>query len=85
MSAVDPWETGLAAVNPGAEITATSLAEVTLEARVIRCGCGDPLRIHGRNPDNSLQPCPTPRAVEEQGVIASYKRPSRWARIRGWF
>lgn len=37
--------------------------EASIEAVVVRCGCGDPLRIH---PDAA---CPTPRALENRGIV----------------
>jgi hypothetical protein len=36
----------------------------TIEAVVIRCGCGDPATIHPG------QPCPRPRRVSDLGVIS---------------
>lgn len=37
-----------------------------IEAKVIRCGCGDPLKHALKQ-----RPCPTPREIEDLGVIAS--------------
>lgn len=56
--------------------------EAEMRAVVTRCGCGDPLTIHERI-NGELQPCPTPRAVENKGRISYYhKNPLRrmaWA------
>lgn len=46
--------------------------QASVEAVVIRCGCGDPLRVH---PDG---PCPTPRAVEDLGTVAYWHRNPLW-------
>lgn len=47
----------------------------SISATVIRCGCGDP------DAHASLQlPCPSPRAVEERGVISEYRRPGLFRR-----
>ena len=49
--------------------------EASVSATVIRCGCGDPL-------SHALQqlPCPTPKAVEDRGIISYYhKNPLRRA------
>lgn len=43
-----------------------------MEAKVIRCGCGDPLRIHARNSEGALSPCPTPRQEIDLGTVAYY-------------
>lgn len=48
----------------------------SIGATVIRCGCGDP-DAHA----SQQLPCPSPRAVEERGIISEYRRPgplSRW-------
>lgn len=47
--------------------------EAEVRAVVTRCGCGDPLRLHERV-NGQLQPCPTPRAVEDRGRISYYHR-----------
>lgn len=48
-----------------ADVTASAEVEVTMTGRIIRCGCGDPLNIHGRDAEGALQPCPTPRDTSE--------------------
>lgn len=49
--------------------TAEAYGEGSIQAVVIRCGCGDPARIHpGDNP------CPTPRAMEDLGTISYWHR-----------
>lgn len=51
----------------------TSDPIATLEAVVVRCGCGDPDSHNGvRGPEG---PCPTPRAVDDLGVIARSDAP----------
>jgi hypothetical protein len=40
--------------------------KVEFSAIVMRCGCGDPK-------SHLPEPCPTPRAVEDLGVIVSRK------------
>lgn len=54
--------------------------EISIAAVVIRCGCGDPLNIHGWD-NGELLPCPKPAGSEDRGVIAYYhKNPiKRWA------
>jgi hypothetical protein len=45
------------------------VADVTMEAIVVRCGCADEAtgkRIHG----DAGRPCPTPRRIEALGEIA---------------
>ena len=59
-----------------AEQIANTEMEIDFEAKVIRCGCGDP-ESHLHPP----RPCPMPRAVEDLGVIASNRTPEsrrRW-------
>jgi len=57
------------------QVNASSVSEVSLERRVIRCGCGDPAS-HA-----ALQlPCPTPRAEEPLATMYYYRNPlRRWA------
>lgn len=40
---------------------------VEVSQQVIRCGCGDPATIH---PDAV---CPTPREIEDHGVIGTWR------------
>jgi hypothetical protein len=47
--------------------TKAKLQEASVEAVVIRCGCGDPARHRDT-------PCQQPRAIEDRGVIAYYHR-----------
>lgn len=51
--------------------------EASIQATVVRCGCGDPLNVH---PDS---PCPKPRATEDLGTVSYWhKNPIRrwlWA------
>lgn len=54
-------------------MSAESQPNGTLEAVVTRCGCGDPARIHPG------APCPTPRAIEDRGVIARFNVPRSMA------
>lgn len=49
--------------------TAQSVVEASMEAVVIRCGCGDPLSHAALD-----LPCPNPQRVESLGVIAYYHR-----------
>lgn len=52
--------------------------EVDFEVVVYRCGCGDPDSHSKLTPP---QPCPTPRAVEDLGVVATNRKPEsrrRW-------
>lgn len=62
-------------------------AQLTIAAVVTRCGCGDPLRFHGRGPNGELLPCPRPRAVEDRGVIydSRWKGEGVFARLRRWW
>lgn len=54
----------------------TGFEEASIQAVVIRCGCGDPLALHPNDP------CPTPRASENRGTISYWhKNPLRRA---GW-
>ena len=61
--------------------------QITTRAVVTRCGCGSyhrgqwvpaPVevihRAHGWLPNGNLAPCPTPRAVEDHGIIAYHHR-----------
>ena len=43
---------------------AESQGEASIEAVVIRCGCTDPLSHALKQ-----EPCPTPKAVQDMGVI----------------
>lgn len=57
------------------------LAEGSIRAVVTRCGCGDPW-------SHIPNPCPSPRAVEDKGVVAYYHRRwwKRWAwAVRQWW
>ena len=71
-------------MNSGEMAVPTNVQESSLEAIVIRCGCGDPSSHLGTV-------CPTPRSREDLGVIAYYHRNPlrRWAwmfnkRVREW-
>lgn len=46
-------------------VGATVIVGATMEGRIIRCGCGDPLNIHGYDEFGALRPCPTPRDTSE--------------------
>lgn len=46
-----------------AQMGGQAVAEISLEAVVIRCGCGDPDSHFGAT-------CPTPREREDLGVVA---------------
>ena len=48
--------------------------EIEFSAVVLRCGCGDPDSHSKLDPP---QPCPTPRAIEDQGVLTSTKEDQR--------
>lgn len=41
-----------------------------IRAVVVRCGCGDP---DSHAPQG--QPCPSPRVLEDRGIVAVYRRP----------
>ena len=57
------------------EVIADTHLEVDFEVVVFRCGCGDP---HSHIPN----PCPTPRAVEDLGVVATNRKPAKgWRRF----
>lgn len=58
--------------------------EVSIEAVVTRCGCGDPLRLHGRDEQGGLLPCPTPRAIEDKGTV-SYWHVNPLKRLYFWW
>lgn len=47
----------------------TGPSEISLSQVVIRCGCDDPLS-HAM----AQLPCPTPREVDDRGVVAHWKR-----------
>lgn len=59
-----------------------SVSEASIQASVIRCGCGNPAVVHPG------EPCPTPRTTEKLGVISYYHRnPLRrlaWAIRQAW-
>lgn len=50
----------------------TRTVEASIEARIIRCGCGDPQRFHARTETGALLPCPTPRKEVDLGAIAYF-------------
>lgn len=63
----------LAVTNAPADVEYASI-----EATVIRCGCGDPLAHASQG-----LPCPSPCAIDNRGVISEYRRPGpfvRWAK-----
>lgn len=47
------------------EVAGQVVVAASMEGRVIRCGCGDPLTIHGFDAIGSLLPCPTPLETNE--------------------
>ena len=47
------------------DVGAQIITEVSMEGRILRCGCGDPLNVHGYNELGELLPCPTPRDTSE--------------------
>lgn len=52
-----------------------SAREATIEAVVVRCGCkSDWRQIHERYEDGSYGPCPTPKRVQDLGVISYWHR-----------
>lgn len=57
---------------PSIELTQSAeVKEISLEAVVTRCGCtGDFRDFHEDLGDGQYGPCPTPRKVEDLGVIA---------------
>lgn len=57
----------------------------TFEAKVIRCGCGDPDRLHpGRFGRPGVDRCPSPKPeVEDLGVISYYHR-NPFKRFKWW-
>lgn len=57
----------------------------TLEAVIIRCGCGDPDRLHpGRFGRSGVDICPRPLGHEDRGVIAFGHR-NPFKRLKWWF
>lgn len=54
------------------------IQEASIEAVVVRCGCGDPAGIHPH------APCPSPAATEDLGTVSYYHRNplKRWLRNR---
>lgn len=64
----------------------SNVKEASLSASVIRCGCSD----LGLTPDavHPGTPCPTPKQVEDRGVISYYNRnPFKmlvWGIKQGW-
>lgn len=70
-------DVGRVAVSAPVDVEYASIA-----VTVIRCGCGDP----DAHASQGL-PCPSPRAVEERGVVSEYRRPGpfrRWLmQLRG--
>jgi hypothetical protein len=55
---------------PKSVSNASSPAEASIEAVVIRCGCGDPDAHNGVR--GAPSPCPRPRATEDLGVVSYY-------------
>lgn len=51
-----------------ADALASTEPIVEYEVKVLRCGCGDPDSHSKLDPP---QPCPSPRAVEDLGVVAT--------------
>ena len=56
-----------------------SLVSASADIKVIRCGCGDPMRLHARTAEGGLEPCPTPREVIDLGTMSYWHR-SWWRR-----
>jgi hypothetical protein len=66
------------------EVPAHAPTMASVEAKIIRCGCTD-ARKRAPNWHGSLgQPCPNPRATEDQGVVSFWHRNPLY-RLRYWF
>lgn len=46
----------------------SAVEESSIAITVIRCGCGNPSEVHPG------EPCPRPRAVEDEGIVSYYHR-----------
>ncbi len=49
----------------GSMTASADVREAEIRAVVIRCGCGEPS-------SHSAAPCPTPRALEDRGIVSYY-------------
>jgi len=67
---------------PGQIAVPVNVEYASIEAVVVRCGCGEPL-THAE----MQMPCPQARTIEDLGIVSEYRRPT-WpmrlvARLKG--
>ena len=68
-------------MNIKAPLTANPVQEIEWQAVIIRCGCGDPDSHNGKR--GPASPCPTPRGMEDLGVVAFWSR-NPFKRLAWW-
>lgn len=61
-------------------IVASTPTALTISAKVIRCGCGNPDSHNGKQ--GLATPCPKPKSVEDLGVISFYH--TSWVKRWAW-